>query len=188
MDQALLVDVCLSDRRGFVRRAARLRRPLNRVGQRHSVIIDSPNSMQNNVLAQLIEARTGYPCVIRPAERLNGSASAQQLVPLDAAHCAARLPALCASHNFSITVINADEAFPCEHVAYPGVKGLFCADTTEDNLVKGIRAIFDGEYWLPRRLLFAHLDRTRSMPETPSFDAIRLTPKEVQTLRLLAKG
>jgi len=48
-------------------------------------------------------------------------------------------------------------------VACPGVKGVFFTDSSEDTLVKGIEAIFRGEYWLPRRLLCAHLERTRTV-------------------------
>ena len=157
-------------------------------GQLRRVIIDGPYSVQNKVLAELIESRTGYPCAIRAVDRLSGFAWDQPLVLLDAARCGARLPALCANRNVSIALINADEAFPCEYIASQGVKGVFDADTSEDELIKGIKAIFDGEYWLPYRMLCAHLERTRSMPQSQGPATTRLTPKEVETLRLLAKG
>jgi len=157
-------------------------------GQRRRVIVDGPYSVQNKALAELIETRTGYPCAIRAADRLNGIAPEQLLVLLDAGRCTARLPALCANRNFSIALINADATFPGEYIASQGVKGVFDADTSEDDLIKGIKAIFDGEYWLPYRMLCAHLERTRSLPRPQDPAATRLTPKEVETLRLLAKG
>jgi DNA-binding NarL/FixJ family response regulator len=160
----------------------------NPAEQHRRLIIDGPNSVQNKVLAELIETRTGYPCAIRAADHLNAMAPEQLLVLLDAWRCTARLPALCANGNFSIALINADETFPCEYIASQGVKGVFDVDTSEDELIKGIKAIFEGEYWLPYRMLCAHLERTRSMPQSQGPAANRLTPKEVETLRLLAKG
>jgi DNA-binding NarL/FixJ family response regulator len=160
----------------------------NPAGQHRRLIIDGPNSVQNKVLADLIETRTGYPCAIHAADCLNAMAPEQLLVLLDAWRCTARLPALCANRNFSIALINADETFPCEYIATQGVKGVFDVDTTEDELIKGIKAIFEGEYWLPYRMLCAHLERTRSMPQSQGPATKRLTPKEVETLRLLAKG
>src|SRR5262245_34949737 len=155
--------------------------------QRRRVIIDGAYSVQNKVLVELITARTGYPCAIRLADRPYPFPWEQPLVLLDAAHCAARLRTLCAIRNLSIALINADADFPCDYIASPGLRGLFGADTSEDELIKGINAIFEGEYWLPRRLLCAHLERTRRMP--PAGPGVtRLTPKEVETLRLLAKG
>ena len=156
--------------------------------QRRRVIIDGPYSVQDKALAELIETRTGYPCAIRAVDRLCGFEWDQPLVLLDAARCAARLAALCANRNVSIALINADEAFPCEYIASQGVKGVFDADTSEDELIKGIKAIFEGEYCLPYRMLCAHLERTRSMPQPQGPGAMRLTPKEAETLRLLAKG
>jgi len=54
--------------------------------------------------------------------------------------------------------------------------------------VKGIEAIFRGEYWLPRRVLCAHLERTRTVQRPASPAATLLTRKEMETLRLLATG
>ncbi|HKC30483.1 MAG TPA: response regulator transcription factor, partial [Burkholderiales bacterium] len=73
-------------------------------------------------------------------------------------------------------------------VACPGVKGVFFTESSEDTLVKGIEAIFRGEYWLPRRVLCAHLERTRTVQKPASPAATLLTRKEMETLRLLSTG
>jgi len=65
---------------------------------------------------------------------------------------------------------------------------VFFTDSSEDTLVKGIEAIFRGEYWLPRRLLCAHLERTRTVQSRLRPAATLLTRKEMETLRLLATG
>jgi LuxR family transcriptional regulator of csgAB operon len=155
-----------------------------------SVIIVGTGSLQNKLLANLIEQRTGYACSTRPADQLNGSLPATSLALIDAAEFAASMQALYANGLFqSIAVINADERLPLEvAVACPGVKGVFFADSSEDTLVKGIEAIFRGEYWLPRRLLCAHLERTRTVQRPASLAATLLTRKELETLRLLATG
>jgi len=155
-----------------------------------SVIIVGTDSLQNKLLANLIEQRTGYACSTRPADQLNGSLPATSLALIDAAGFAARMQALYANGLFhSIAVINADERLPLELVvACPGVKGVFFTDSSEDTLVKGIEAIFRGEYWLPRRVLCAHLERTRAVQKPASPAATLLTRKELETLRLLAVG
>jgi LuxR family transcriptional regulator of csgAB operon len=155
------------------------------------VIIVGANSFQNKLLAKLIDGRTGYACEIQVGEHLNGfPSSTTLLVLLDAAQCAAHLPALCASGLFTnIALINADDGLSCEQmVGYPGVKGVFCAETSEEQLIKGIKAIFNGEYWLPRRVLCAHLERTRIAPKTVAPEVMALTRKEMETLTLLARG
>ena len=155
-----------------------------------SVLIVGTGSLQNKLLANLIEQRTGYACGTRPADSLNGSPSATVLALIDAAEFTARMQALGAGGLFqSIALINADEQLPLDLVvACPGVKGVFSTETSEDTLVKGIEAIFRGEYWLPRRALCAHLERTRTVQRPDSTAATLLTRKEMETLRLLATG
>src|SRR5919106_1675173 len=89
-----------------------------------------------------------------------------------------------------IAVINADAGIAWDHfVSYPGVRGVFRSDISEEQLIKGIQAIFDGEYWLSRTLLCSHLERTRVRPKTPASPLGGvLTKKEIATLRLLAAG
>lgn len=156
-----------------------------------SVLIVGPASLQNKLLARVISERTGYACEVRGPERLNGTASRAMTLALLDASDGARVRALCASGLFpSIALINADaELSLADIVAYPGVKGVFDADISEEQLVKGILAVFQGEYWLTRKVLWAHLERTRKAPAAlvPPVTSI-LTRKETETLRLLATG
>jgi LuxR family transcriptional regulator of csgAB operon len=155
-----------------------------------SVIIVGTGSLQNKLLANLIEQRTGYACSTRPAEELNGGLPATSLALIDAAEFAMHMHPLCADGLFqSLALINADEHLPLEFVvACPGMKGVFFTESSEDTLVKGIEAIFRGEYWLPRRVLCAHLERTRTVQRPASPAATLLTRKEMETLRLLTTG
>jgi len=155
------------------------------------VTIVGPASLQNKLLAKLVGERTGYPCEVHGPERLNGALSGAMTLALLDASDGARVRALCASGRCpSIALINVDAGLRLEDfVAYPGVKGVFDADVSEDELVKGIQAIFQGEYWLTRKVLWAHLERTRKLPE-PLLSPVAgvLTRKEIETLRLLATG
>jgi DNA-binding NarL/FixJ family response regulator len=156
------------------------------------VLIVGASSLQNKLLAKLIAERTGYPCDVHAADRPNGHAPvAMQLVLFDADECGPRLLSLCGSGLYTtIAVINADAGASWDqYVSYPGVKGVFPADISEEQLVKGILAIFEGEYWLSRKLLWSHLERTRALPEAAESPlAGVLTRKEMATLRLLAAG
>lgn len=157
-------------------------------GSGRIVVIVGTGSVQNRLLARVIE-RAGYACTVMPAQA-DEAAGAAALALADAAELGEQLPALCAARRFAvIAVLNADAPLAERIVGLPGVKGIFFRDTTEDQLLRGIAAIFGGEYWLPRRLLCAHLESTRTLPGAPEPDgAGGLTPKEKETLRLLAGG
>jgi len=161
-----------------------------------SVIIIGRNSLQNRLFAGLIEQRSGCSCLIHSAEGLDGipfAANALALLDIEsvaAADIGAQLQALSARASCdSIAVINADESVAFGHiVTRPGVKGVFFRDTSQENIVKGIQAIFNGDYWLPRKILCEHLERTRLIQRPAPSEATRLTRKEIETLRLLATG
>jgi LuxR family transcriptional regulator, positive regulator of biofilm formation len=157
-----------------------------------AVLIVGANSLQNHLLAKLIGERTGYLCEVCAPDRANGQLPASMLLALlDAGQCGPRLASLCASGMYrNIAVINADAGLEWDHfVGYPGVKGVFCSDVSEEHLIKGIEAIFKGEYWFSRKLLVAHLERTRIAPDAAESPlAGLLTRKEMATLKLLAAG
>ena len=70
------------------------------------------------------------------------------------------------------------------------VQGVFFRDTSRENLVRGIQAIFAGEYWLPRDVLSRHFARTRRAHRLALVrdSAVELTRKETETLELLLGG
>src|SRR5437773_4089995 len=74
-------------------------------------------SLQNKLLSNLIEQRTGYACSTRLVDQLNGSLPATSLALIDAAEFAMRMQALCVAGLFeSLALINADEHLPLELV------------------------------------------------------------------------
>lgn len=155
-----------------------------------SVVIIGASSLQNKLLAKLIEQRTGYACVIRRPDHLNGFLSAPGgLVLADAVDLDLLLPMLYSNDvRTNVAIINADDGLSFELIiSAPGVRGVFFSGASEEHLVKGIEAIFRGDYWLSRRLLCAHLERTRKT-QRPLNGTVGLTRKETETLRLLASG
>jgi len=156
------------------------------------VAIVGPDSLQNKLLAKLIVEHTGYTCVIRSPHVRNGLPGAPgRLVLLDAEQCDALVPGVVASGMAaSIALINAEPGRDCERfLGFPGVKGVFYSNVSEEHFIKGIHALFGGEYWFPRSLLCAYLERTRAAAVPPVAESSTLlTPKELETLRLIATG
>jgi LuxR family transcriptional regulator of csgAB operon len=160
------------------------------------VVLIGRNDFQNKLLARLIAERIGCSCLVRSIEDLSGpSVDADVLALLDVEGIAApelnvRLRALaaCASVR-NIALINADEGVSFEQiVACPGIKGIFCRETSEENFVKGIGAILNGECWLPRRMLFALWEQTSAHKRPFPTETTLLTRKEIDTLKLLVGG
>ncbi len=163
---------------------------------KRGVVLIGRNDFQNKLLAGLIVERIGCSCLVRSIEDLSGpSVDADVLALLDVEGIAApdlnvRLHALatCATVR-NIALINADESVSFEQiVAYPGIKGIFCRETSEENFVKGVLAIFKGECWLPRKMLFAHWERTSAHKRLFPAETTLLTRKETDTLKLLVGG
>jgi LuxR family transcriptional regulator of csgAB operon len=162
-----------------------------------SVIIIGRQSLQNKLLANLINERLGYVCLVRSVHDNSGlAAQASPLTLVDiegtatAVEIGSLLELLSASASCGdIAVINAEESLTFEQIlSWPGVKGIFFRETSQENLLKGINCIFEGEYWLPRKILSAYLEqfRTRWRPSAP--EAAILTRKEMETLKLLTSG
>lgn len=159
-----------------------------------AVVLIGRHSMQNSVLAALVREQLGCACEVRGLYQMNGTAvpfgalallDVEGMPVVDIEGC---LDALYANESYrGVALFNVDEAKVGEFVL-PGVKGVFFRDVSPAHLIKGIRAVFAGEYWLPRRVLEAHFARSR--PERVRFNtkSIDLTPKESETLRLLMHG
>jgi DNA-binding NarL/FixJ family response regulator len=165
--------------------------PRDVVATERSVVIVGAVSLQNKLLAKLIAQTTSYACAVRsPDEARALSPGAAALVLLDAAELGPRVQILCQQRGFAmLALINAEDSLALDAlVACPGLRGVFFTDASEEHLAKGIAAIFRGEYWLPRRVLCAHLERTRGAEPVASALAPGLTQKELQTLTLLATG
>jgi len=89
-----------------------------------------------------------------------------------------------------IALLNVQASDVMEIVDSPGVQGVFFCETSKENLIKGIQALFAGEYWLPREVLAEHFARSRRVHRPGALHAglVELTRKETETLELLLDG
>jgi LuxR family transcriptional regulator of csgAB operon len=163
-----------------------------RSGPEGSVVILGRRNVQIGLMAFLLQERLGCACEIRGLDQLGGvpvPAGALALVDVegmsthDVAVYVARL--VSSGQYRGVALVNVDEA-DVDRIVFPGIKGIFFRDASHGHLLKGIQAIFDGEYWLPRRVLAMHFDRAQRRGFIAK--GIGLTPKEAETLMLLVRG
>lgn len=165
-----------------------------RATAKRSLVIVGRRSMQNSLVAGVIDERLGCGCQVRPICQWNSlSAASGAMVLLDAEgmstqdiHRHAR--AVLAGGASRIALINVEESEAAELAYSPGVRGIFFRETSQENLLKGLRAILAGAYWLPRRVLETHFEKTRGETRPASLGAVQLTRKETETLELLVGG
>jgi DNA-binding NarL/FixJ family response regulator len=161
-----------------------------------NVFLVGSNSLQSRLLATLIRERVGCGCVPRSIDELGElPLGANQLAlfdidGIDVKHIAERLQRITfRAGACAVALMNVDEGVSLEQVvAWPGIKGIFFHRTSQENVVRGIQAIFDGECWLPRKLLSARWEQTTQRRLSPSAKSARLSPKEIETLILLVGG
>lgn len=162
------------------------------------IILFGQQNLQNSILIGFVHQRTNIDCqlVNVPEWRSEWNDYQGDTLALIDAECARpeRLQDLLEQvfeQNSSVTVafFNTQTSSPVERLmAWPMVNGIFYKETSQQQLVKGIVSIFEGEFWLSRKLIAQYLDRTRSKPRKVTPNAHVLTRREKQILRLTATG
>jgi LuxR family transcriptional regulator of csgAB operon len=72
---------------------------------------------------------------------------------------------------------------------WPQVRGIFYDDTTQQQLLKGVQALLNGECWFGRDLMHRYLNRHRTGRKGPLGPGhVLLTNKEQQILQYVASG
>lgn len=162
----------------------------------HRVVIVGRHSLQLRLLTELVSERLRCASELRTPAELD----AQRLPPealflmdvesIPAKQLAAQARALAGTApERPLVLFNVDELGALQHIVqWPGVRGVFSRDVSQEHLLKGISAVLDGEYWLPRKVLAAHLEASRQRRAQSGANGVALTPKETETLRLLARG
>ena len=75
-----------------------------------------------------------------------------------------------------------------ERTVMLGVRGFFYEHDSLDVFLKGIRAIFDGELWLPRKIMMKCILKNKSREPFPNGYRIPLTQRENEILAIVAVG
>lgn len=68
------------------------------------------------------------------------------------------------------------------------MRGFFYRDTEQHLLIEGLRALLQGDYWVPRRLLHGYLERNRRNPLYQITTPRLLTDREREILAMLENG
>jgi LuxR family transcriptional regulator of csgAB operon len=162
------------------------------------IILFGQQNLQNSVLIGFIHQRTNVDCHLVNVPEWRGEwndSRVDTLALIDAEGARAeRLQDLLEQiyeQNSAVTVafFNTQDSSPIERLmAWPMVNGIFYKEASQQQLVKGITAIFEGEFWLSRKLIASYLERTRSKPRKVTASAHVLTRREKQILRLTATG
>lgn len=71
---------------------------------------------------------------------------------------------------------------------WPCVRGFFYRDMAHPRMVDGLRLLLKGDFWVPRRLLHAYLERNRRPPKHAIKAPELLTRREREILSLLEHG
>lgn len=71
---------------------------------------------------------------------------------------------------------------------FEGLKGIFFRDATQEQLLKGINAIFEGDCWFSRRLMTSFLTKHRQVSKRLNGCKPHLTKQELTILHFVAEG
>ncbi|MEX1032416.1 MAG: LuxR C-terminal-related transcriptional regulator [Cellvibrionaceae bacterium] len=71
---------------------------------------------------------------------------------------------------------------------WPCVRGFFFRNTEQPQIIDGLKLLLKGDFWVPRRLLHAYLERNRRAPKHNIKAPELLTKREKEILTLLENG
>lgn len=165
----------------------------------HQVYVAGGQQLQNSLLAEFlgkqdVSARSLKRIEEVTAEELGQVAQALFLVDFSTIDINETIAHLLdidqdIDTDLFIAVFNVDEEDSLSRLAgLPMVNGGFLHDCPQDLLLKGIRAMFEGELWLPRKVLQQYLMKSRAFNKTFSRSEVNLTDREVEVLKVMATG
>lgn len=162
------------------------------------IIIFGQQNLQNSILIGFIQQNTGINCELTSTFNWRdhwNQFDGQSLVLIDADNESPEKVQDLLEQIFDqtqqtkVAFFNAQCFSAVERLmVWPMVNGIFYKESSQEQLVKGITCIFKGEFWLSRRLIAEHLERTRIKPRKLNDCAKLLTRREKQILSLTATG
>jgi len=91
--------------------------------------------------------------------------------------------------NVNAALLNAEYESEQESLLdWPCVSGLFYVDSEQEQLIRGLKCLLEGDFWVPRRLLHTFLDKNRKAPSNIKRPNVKLTKREKQILKLIKEG
>lgn len=163
------------------------------------IVLFGRQVLQNSIVIGFIHQQTGINCQLIDSfsdyQKNSDQFTGQTLVLINADD--AQLDELeCLLENISdsaqnthIAFFNVQQSSPVENlVIWPMVNGVFYQDSSQQLLVKGINGMFEGELWLPRRLMSQYIEHNRRKPHKITACENLLTRREKQILSLTSTG
>jgi len=84
--------------------------------------------------------------------------------------------------------LHRDESVEEEGLIY-GVKGFFYMGDPIEQFLKGIQAVFEGELWLPRKIMTRYILHNQRHPfPTEEGASKHLTPREIEIITMIGQG
>lgn len=163
---------------------------------KHIALLSNNHSYHITLLAKFIEAQLDAKCAFVSSDEKIPSET--DLVLLDCFLATVddlnsilrELSVL--SRNFTTALLNAEHNPDHENLLdWPCIYGLFYVDTSEDQLLRGLGQLLDGDYWVPRRLLHHFFNKHRQSANKNGVgptSSIQLTGREKEILRMIKDG
>ncbi len=163
-----------------------------------SVIILGGADLPKKVLAYTITKEMGIECSIAGGAEdvfANGHGAKTALVLVDFADperermlADLRVRSIVGT-RYLVALYNVGSAGDVQNAGMlTGIHGLFYQRDSIELLIKGIRAILDGEIWLPRKVLVQIAMRSGGSLEGDGLKSAALTRREVEILSCIANG
>lgn len=158
------------------------------------IALYSPNSsLQTGLLGKLIAEELGVKCLV--VKQISAVPADITLLLIDCnGQETEELRKI--AHNFhehfgnaTAALLNAEYDSSQENLLeWPCIMGLFYVDSDQEQLVRGLKSLLEGDYWVPRRLLHHFLDKNRKAPSKLKRPNVKLTKRERQILKLIKDG
>jgi DNA-binding NarL/FixJ family response regulator len=165
------------------------------------ICVVGPRRFQNELIASFLERKTGAQCMptlsIRQISLTDKrKVGTQRQVLWDClGEDLETLIMEITSHGKSVlardlvTFFNVQEGLGIEERAVMlGVRGFFYQHDSLEIFLKGIRAIFDGELWLPRKIMTKCILKNKFREASHDEDRVALTQRENEILTMVAVG
>jgi len=151
------------------------------------------SSLQTGLLAKLIGEELGLDCTVyRDFQSIPNDISLL-LIDCNGQEAAVLVETAKEVHahasEANAALLNAE--YESEHenlLDWPCISGLFYIDSEQEQLIRGLKCLLDGDYWVPRRLLHHFLDKNRKTPSSAVHTDVKLTKRERQILKLINDG
>jgi LuxR family transcriptional regulator, positive regulator of biofilm formation len=164
------------------------------------VFVVGPMRLQNDLMAASIEKVTGAHCItlsnlggLPPFGNDRGTAALVlwDCHGKDGADCLGELESHSArlGHHLLVSFFNVGSSHGLEQQAVnKGIQGFFYEHDSFDLIAKGVSAMFDGELWVPRRVMADYIIKNNHRRSSPERQPLSLTSREREILKLIARG